>query len=56
VSKFLRSASVHQSLSHALGVVFAALIVEAVADLVADHRADAAIVHRVIGVGIEEGG
>jgi len=30
---------------------FAPLVVEAVADLVADHRADGAIVHRGIGVG-----
>ena len=42
-------------LQHALGVVFAALIVEAVADLMADHRADAAIIHGVVGIGIEEG-
>ena len=39
---------------HAHGVEFAALIVEAVADFVADDDADAAIIHRVIGVGIEE--
>ena len=31
-----------------------ALVVEAVADLVADHRADAAVVHRVVGVQVEE--
>jgi hypothetical protein len=39
----------------AAAVIFRALIVEAVADLVADHRADAAIVHRIVGIGIEEG-
>ena len=31
-----------------------ALIIEAVGDLMPDHRADPAVVHRVIGVGVEE--
>jgi len=35
------SSSVHQSRKHALAVELAALVVEAVADLVADHGADA---------------
>ena len=34
----------------AFAVGLAALIVEAVADLVPDHRADRAVVHRVVGV------
>ena len=42
-------------LEHALAVIFAALVVEAMADLMADHRADGAVIHRIIGVGIEEG-
>ncbi len=42
-------------LQHAIAIIFRALIVEAVADLVADGGADLAIVHRVVGVGIEEG-
>jgi hypothetical protein len=37
-------------LERAGGVVEAPLIVEGVAHLVADHRADAAVVHRVVGV------
>ena len=37
-----------------MAVIFAALVVEAVADLMADHRADAAIIHRIVGLGIEE--
>jgi hypothetical protein len=32
----------------------AALVVEAVPDLVADHRADCAVVHRVVGLDVEE--
>ena len=35
-------------------VIFAALIVEMVGDFVADHGADAAIVHGIIGIGIKE--
>ena len=35
-------------------VELAPLIVEAVADLVADHRADPAVVHRVVGFEVEE--
>src|SRR6266436_3545222 len=35
-------------------VVLPALIVEAVRHFVADDRADPAVVHRVVGVGIEE--
>ncbi len=38
----------------AVAVVLAALVVEAVADLVADHRADGAVVHRIVRTGIEE--
>ncbi len=38
----------------AVAVVLGALVVEAVADLVADHRADPAVVRRVVGLGIEE--
>ena len=38
----------------AVAVVLAALVVEAVADLVPDHRADAAVVRGVVGVGVEE--
>ena len=38
----------------ALGVGAASLIVEAVRDFVADHGADAAVVHRVVGREIEE--
>ena len=38
----------------AVAVVLGALVVEAVADLVADHRADAAVVGRVVGLGVEE--
>ena len=45
---------VHQLLQLAVAVVLRALVVEAVADLVADHRADAAVVDRVVGVRIEE--
>ncbi|VXC06622.1 hypothetical protein BREVUG8_90154 [Brevundimonas sp. G8] len=40
---------------HAVAVGLGALVVEAVADLVADHPADAAIVDRRIAVRIEEG-
>ena len=36
------------------GVEAAALVVEAVAHLVADHGADAAVVHRIVGVEVEE--
>ena len=35
-------------------VVLAAAVVETVADLVTNYRADAAIVHGIVGVGIEE--
>ena len=49
-----RSSAVHQSVSAAVTVVLRALVVEAVADLVADHRADAAVVDRVVGRRIEE--
>jgi hypothetical protein len=38
----------------AVAVVLGALVVEAVADLVADHGADAAVVDRVVRVGVEE--
>ena len=38
----------------AVAVVLRALVVEAVADLVADDRADAAVVDRVVGVEVEE--
>ena len=38
----------------AVAVVLRALVVEAVADLVPDHRADRAVVHRVVGVEVEE--
>ena len=38
----------------AVAVVLGALVVEAVADLVADHRADAAVVGGVVGFGVEE--
>src|SRR3712207_7777276 len=40
---------------HAAPVRLAALVVEAVADLMADHAADAAIVDRVVRLRIEEG-
>ena len=53
-SKFLRSASVHQFCSTPARVVFAALIVEAVADFVTDHRADGAVIHRIVRFRIEE--
>jgi hypothetical protein len=39
---------------HAVAVGLAALVVEAVADLVADDAADAAVVDGRVGVGIEE--
>ena len=38
----------------AVAVVLGALVVEPVADLVADHRADAAVVGGVVGLGVEE--
>ena len=38
----------------ALGVELAALVVEAVRDLVPDHRSDGAVVHGVVGIGVEE--
>jgi hypothetical protein len=38
----------------AVAVVLRALVVEAVADLVADDRADAAVVGGVVGLGVEE--
>ena len=38
----------------AVGRELAALVVEAVADLVADHRADGAVVHGIVRVRIEE--
>ncbi len=38
----------------AVAVVLGALVVEAVPDLVADHRADAAVVGGVVGVCVEE--
>ncbi len=38
----------------AVAVVLRSLVVEAVADLVADHGADAAVVHRVVGLHVEE--
>ena len=50
-----RRLAVHQSRTRPCGVEAAALVVEAVADLVADHRADRAVIDRRIGVGIEEG-
>ena len=37
-------------------VVARPLVVEAVTDLVADHRADCTEVHRVVGLGVEEWG
>ena len=40
---------------HAVAVGFGALVVEAVADLVADHAADAAVVDGRVRVRIEEG-
>ena len=40
----------------AVAVGLRALVVEAVADLVADHRADAAVVDRVVGFEVEERG
>ena len=49
-----RSASVHQSVEPARAVVLRALVVEAVADLVADDRPDPAVVPGVVGVGVEE--
>ena len=48
------SAGVHQSISLPVAVVLRALIVEMVAELVPDHRADAAVIDRRIGVRIEE--
>jgi hypothetical protein len=53
--KASRSASVHQLRSAPSCVELAALVVEAVADLVADHGADGAVVHRVVGLQVEEG-
>jgi hypothetical protein len=38
----------------ACSVELAALVVERVADLVADHRADSAVVYGVIGLGVEK--
>ena len=38
----------------AVAVVLAALVVEAVPDLVPDHRADPAVVRGVVGLGVEE--
>ena len=38
----------------AVAVVLGALVVEPVPDLVADHRADSAVVRRVVGLGVEE--
>ena len=40
----------------AVAVVLGTLIVEAVADLMADHRSDTAIVRGVFGVGSKNGG
>jgi hypothetical protein len=40
----------------ALGVVLPALGVEAVADIVADHRPDRPVVHRVLRPGSKKGG
>ena len=48
------SAGVHQSLRSPLRVEETALVVEAVRHLVADHGADRAVVHRVVGVRVEE--
>ena len=48
------SSGVHQSRSRPCGVELAALVVEAVRQLVADHAADRAVVDRRIGVGVED--
>jgi hypothetical protein len=40
----------------AFGIDLAALVIEAVADLVADDRAGGAIVHGIVGRGIEQRG
>ena len=53
-SNAARSSAVHQSLQRAASVVLRALVVEAVADLVADDRADRAVVDRVVGRRVEE--
>ena len=52
--ELLASASRPPVAQVAVAVELAALVVEAVADLVADHGADRAVVHRVVGVGVEE--
>ena len=52
--KFFRSSARPPVVQIALRVVLRALIVEAVGHLMADHRADAAVVERVVGRGIEE--
>ena len=38
----------------AITVVLGALVIETVADLMADHRADSAVVGGIVGVGVEE--
>jgi len=47
-SNSLASSSVHQSVRLPLGANFRPWVVEAVRELVADHGADAAEVHRVV--------
>jgi hypothetical protein len=53
-SKRLLSSAVHQSRIMPLRVELAALVVEAVTDLVTDHGADAAVVDRIVRGRIEE--
>ena len=51
---FAADSGVHQSRRLPVGIVLPALIVEAVRHLVADDRADAAVVDRVVRLRIEE--
>ena len=53
-SNAARSASVHQSVRRPSPSYFDALVVEAVPDLVADDRADRAVVGRGVALGVEE--
>ena len=38
----------------AVAVVLGTLVVKAVPDLMTDHRADTAVVRRIVGLGVEE--
>jgi hypothetical protein len=51
----LALSALHQSVEVALRVVLAALVVEPVGHLVADHGADPAVVDGVVGLGSKNG-